>query len=754
MEAFRDTSLSAQKRAKDLLSRMNTREKVGQLNQRLYGFSIYERDGDDISLTDEFKDEVTKWSGLGVLYGLFRADPWSQRAYESGITAQMTAKAHNMVQKEVIEASRFGIPALMSTECPHGHQALDGYLLPVCLAMGATFNSELVQSAFNVVGKQVKSMGVDLALVSVLDVLRDPRWGRSEECFSEDPYLCKIMAEAVISGCMDSGVDVIAKHLCAQGEAQGGLNAGPASIGTRELHEIHLPPAKAAVKAGVAGFMAAYNEIDGVPCHANPELLRSMLRDEWGFNGVVMADGTAVDRLDILTGDTTKSGALALNSGVDISLWDEGFTKLEEAIELGYVKESTLDEAVLRVLTLKFERGLFDNPYLDENNSDEEYDFNTKKYPQSLELARQSAVLLKNENNILPLAKSDRKIAVIGPAADDLYLQLGDYTPPIRSDRGVTLWEGICQLAPEYMKLSRVQGCSISDGSYEEIEKAVELAKESDVVILALGGSSSRFLGARFDTNGAVLHDGDVYMDCGEGVDSANLRLPGLQNDLAKAIFATKTPVVTVVTAGRPYAIPEIDDGTNALIYSFYPGPMGGQAIAELLLGVIEPSGRLPVSLPRVSGQLPCYYNKKASNSDMNYYDLPSTPLYQFGYGLSYMSFSIDNVQVNTKSENSTGESIKIKFTVHNNETRSGYAVPMLYIRWLQGEVTPRVKELKAFTKIWLEPQQTEQVTLELDEMSLTRFNKKMKPVDGTGDILIMLEEGGVEVFSQKIRIP
>jgi len=498
-----------------------------------------------------------------------------------------------------------------------------------------------------------------------------------------------------------------------------------------------------------------------------------------------MADGTAIDRLDLLTGDNTKSGALALNSGVDISLWDEGFTKLEEAINLVYVDEKTLDEAVLRVLTLKFKRGLFENPYLDEckpTSVDEvsnhlsqqvevksstqnqcqaqsRFDFSIKKYPQSLELARQSAVLLKNENNILPLAKAYMKIAIIGPAADDLYLQLGDYTPPVRPDSGITLWEGLNQLAPKWTELSRIQGCNISGECHDEIENAVKLAEQSDLVILALGGSSSRFSGARFDTNGAVLHDGDVYMDCGEGVDSAELMLPGLQNELAKAIFATKTPVVTVVTAGRSYAIPDIVDGTNGLIYSFYPGPWGGQAIAELLFGIAEPSGRLPASLPRAAGQLPCYYNKKASDTDINYYDLSSSPLYQFGYGLSYTSFAIDNVEVEIQNDKPTNTSkqidsiIKVKFSMRNTGARSGHAVPMLYIRWLHGETTPRVKELKAFKKIWLKPQQAENVTLELNENALMRLSREMKQIVDSGDILLMLEEGGTEIISRTCRI-
>jgi len=740
MEAFRNPSLSAHNRAEDLLPRLTIKEKVGQLNQKLLGFGIYERNGDDIFFTDTLEEELERWGGLGTLYGLFRADPWSGKDFDTGIPARLAAKAHNQLQKKVIEASRFGIPALMSSECPHGHQALDGYLLPVSLAMGASFSPELVRSAFGVVGKQLKSQGVDLALMSVLDVLRDPRWGRSEECFSEDPYLCAVMAAAAVTGCRENGVDAVVKHLCAQGQTTGGLNASPASIGERELREIHLPPAEASIKAGAMGVMAAYNEIDGIPCHANPRLLRDILRGEWDFDGIVMADGVAIDRLNDLTGDNIASGALALQSGVDVSLWDNAFTQLEEAIERGLVPQSVLDEAVLRVLTLKFERGLFDSPYLDEDAPAQV--FSIGAYPQSLELARQSIVLLKNENSLLPLEKQARKVAVIGPAADDLYLQLGDYTPPVAPSDAVTLWQGLQEQAPEGIRLVRAPGCGVRDGSQASIDEAVALAKGADVVILALGGSSSRYSGARFDTNGAVLHDGDVYMDCGEGVDCASLALSGFQHSLAAAVYAAGVPVVTVVTAGRPYAIPDIAEGTNALIYAFYPGPWGGKALAELLFGDINPSGRLPATLPINPGQLPCYYNRKDSGAELRYCDSPNAPLYHFGFGLSYTSFEMEHFRA--------GRS-KVCFTIKNAGEYGGYAVPMLFIRWLRGDITPREKELKAFSKVWLAPGETREVVLELDEKALSRWNSKMEFVHSKEPVMFILEEGGKEIWRGEI---
>lgn len=447
MYPYQNPALDPKTRAADLLSRMTLREKVGQLTQRLYGFGIYRRQGREITLTEEFQKEVARYSGLGTLYGLHRADPWSGRDFFTGLDGVLSCRAVNQVQRYVLEHSRLGIPVLMSTECPHGPQALDGYLLPVNLASAATFSPALLAEAAKVCGSQLKELGVDLALVSALDVLRDPRWGRSEECFGEDPYLASQMARAVVAAIQSQGVDVVAKHLCGQGETTGGVNASAASIGPRELQEIHLPPVKACVEAGASGFMAAYNEIDGVYCHANSWLLTDLLRGEYGFTGFVMSDGVAIDQLDKLTGDRAASGALALNAGVDMGLWDTGFQKLEEALSRGLVTEEAIDRAVTRILLVKFRRGLFEHSYIPETDHWQRY--TPEAYPQVRRLAEQSLVLLKNQGNLLPLdASKPLRLGITGPNADALYNQLGDYTPPVRDGAGSTPFPGCGPILP------------------------------------------------------------------------------------------------------------------------------------------------------------------------------------------------------------------------------------------------------------------------------------------------------------------
>ena len=424
------SAMSPEERAEDLLGRMTLREKVGQLTQRLYGFRIYRREGQNVTFTQEFQDEVARYSGLGTLYGLHRADPWSGKDFDTGLDGPLAVRTRNDVQRYVLEHSRLGIPVLFSSECPHGHQALDGCLLPVNLAAACSFDPALLEAAAEVCGKQLRDMGVDLALVSMLDVLRDPRWGRSEECFGEDPYLASQMARAAVRGIQGAGVDVVAKHLCAQGETTGGVNASAARIGRRELREIHLPPVKACVEEGVAAFMAAYNEIDGVYCHANPWLLRDLLREEYGFRGFVMSDGVAVDQLDAVTGDRAASGALALEAGVDMGLWDTGFEKLEEAVARGLVSEARIDEAVRRILTVKFRRGLFERPYVPEDSPWQQY--TPERFPQVKALAEHTPVLLKNEGGLLPLAiDKPLHLGLVGPNADAIYNQLG--TTPLPS---------------------------------------------------------------------------------------------------------------------------------------------------------------------------------------------------------------------------------------------------------------------------------------------------------------------------------
>lgn len=727
MEQYKNPSLPPETRADDLISRMTLREKVGQLTQRLYGFGIYTRNGEEITLSGEFEEEVARYSGLGTLYGLHRADPWSGKSFETGLVGDLSVRLRNQIQKYVIEHSRFGIPVLFSTECPHGHQALDGYLLPVNLASGCSFAPELLEEASKVSGQQLKSMGIDLALVSALDVLRDPRWGRSEECFGEDPYLSSRMAAAAVRGIQGQGVDVVAKHMCAQGETTGGVNASAARIGERELREIHLPPVKACVDAGAAAFMAAYNEIDGVYCHANHWLLTELLRGEYGFGGFVMSDGVAIDQLDAVTGDRTASGALALNAGVDMGLWDTGFQQLEEAVARGLVKEERIDEAVKRILTVKFRRGLFDDPYIPETADYCRYTH--ERYPQVKKLAEHSLVLLKNKNKILPL--SGKRVGLVGPNADAIYNQLGDYTPPLRRGSGITVKQGLAQLAQAVYH----PGCTMFGNNPELLEEAIRAVADCDTVIAAVGGTSSRFAGGAFNANGALKQQLNSTMDCGENVDDCHLRLPGSQLALLKALHDGGKGVITVIIGGRPYEMSEIEACSDAIVCAFYPGVSGGEAIAKLIFGEIEPAGRLSVTLPDHVGQLPVYYNAKDSYRPGAYYNADS-PRYRFGCGLSYTDFSYELL---------TGNEESVTFRVSNTGSRPGWAVPQLYLHRIQGAVTSRVRQLCGFAKVYLQPGEVESVTIAIPRESLAQWDSRMVSRILPGKVAWFLCDSGEE---------
>lgn len=747
MLPFQDTKLSPKERAHDLCARLTSREKTGQLNQRLYGFQSVRREEERLTLDEAFQKEVLRFGGLGTLYGLYRADPWSGRNRENGLYGQNAVRAYNLAQRFVVEHSHFGIPMLVSSECPHGHQALDGYLLPVNLAAGATFQPELLYEAGKVCGRQLRELGVDLALVSTLDILRDPRWGRSEECYGEDPFHASCFARAIVRGIQSQGVAVVAKHFCAQGETTGGLNASAARIGPRELREIHLPAAKAVCQAGVRGIMAAYNEIDGVPCHANETLLREILRGEFGFDGLIMADGCAIDRLNDQTGDTVASGALALRSGVEISLWDEGFSRLDEALERGLMDEDTLNRAVERVLALKFERGLFERPYLPEERPLTV--FSKEAFPQSLALSRESIVLLKNEG-VLPLRAGT--LALIGPAADDLYRQLGDYTPPVEPEAACTLLQGLREMSGPERPLCYDSG--------SDPERAAALAAKADTVVLALGGSSSRFEQARFDTNGAALSGS---MDCGEGVDSAGLRLPDGQHELFARVRAAAKKLVTVLIIGRPYAVPEIAEGSDGLLVAFYPGPWGGQALAEVLLGRFSPSGRLPVSFLRHPGQLPVYYNPKAGIVPWSYADSKQGPLFSFGDGMGYGRLQYRDFELLPKplpegrfSKETLSERklpvddtpvLELRFRAENPGPAEETAVPMLFVTDLESDVTRRVRELKAFDKKAVPAGGSAAFSLTLTAEGLAVWNRRMERELQRGRFRLCLQDGGRSLY-------
>ncbi|MDR0910679.1 MAG: glycoside hydrolase family 3 C-terminal domain-containing protein [Spirochaetaceae bacterium] len=712
----------------NLLAQMTLKEKVGQLNQRLLGFNCYEKKNNDFVPNALFINEFKQFGSIGFLYGLFRADPWSQKNYQNGIAEKDMAKTANTFQRYVLEHSRIKIPMCISLETSHGAQCLDGYSLPVNLAIGCSFNPALVEEAFSLVARQIAAAGVSIGIAPVLNILRDARWGRSEECYSEDAFLAASFARVVIRG-LQTKVAAVAGQYCGQGAGAGGLNAAPVAIGERELREIHLPGAKACCDEGIKGFMASYNEVDGIPNHASKKLLTDVLRGEFCFDGIVMADGCALDRLLCLADTPEETAAIALDAGVDLSLWDNIYPYLISAVEKNIVSIDTINRSVRRVLKLKCELGLFDHPYVDDY--DETRTISYSKNNQSLDLSRQTPVLLRNENNLLPLDSSTIKtIAVIGPNADDIYNQIGDYSATQKEGVCCTLLDGIKKMVADNCEVLYAKGCSIR-GNDDYITDAVEIAQKADAVILALGGSSKRNFDIQFDSNGAVIAGNNITsdMDCGEGLDVSDLALGGLQYQLAAAIEKTGKPLVEVIIAGRPLCVSPLK--APALIYAFYPGPLGGLALAEIIFGKTLPSGKLSASLPAFAAQTDFCYNRKAMLKSMPYVDRPNESLFPFGFGLSYTTFAYSGMKAE-KTEIAAediegGASFHVSVQIKNTGRYNAYETAMLFISAEKSPITRRIKELKAFRKVFIKAGESASIDFTIGKDELGVWNRDMQ---------------------------
>ena len=724
---YQNPKLTIRQRVEDLLSRMNIAEKVGQVNQHLYGWECYEKNGDKIELTEKLKEHVKWGGGLGALYGLFRSDPWSKTDYKNGILAKESWKVANLVQEYVLKHSRWKIPVLLVEECPHGHQGLDGISYPTNIGRGNTFNVALLEQTSRLMAKELAAKGVHLALVSTLDLAKDPRWGRTEECFGEDPILSARFSEAVVRGFqgeiisekvsfLDQTVEeinkkkdqigVVLKHCIAQGEALGGHNSGTVTIGRREFSDIYGPLLKSTRNA--VGVMAAYNDIDGVPCHINRALFEQTLRKEIGYQGIVMADGVALDRLSDVFTDKKTAAAYALAAGIDLSLWDETYTKIAEAIDDQVVDEKLLDQAVRRVLSVKFLLGLFEQPFA--NDPKEYWDHLMEESEHlNLETAKESITLLKNDG-ILPLDQQVKNIAVIGPNAHDVYHLLGDYSAPQTEDRlKKTIVQEIKTEFPQ-SKVSYAQGCEVrnQEDQEEKLLEAVTLAQNSDVIIAVLGGSSARNFDMEFLRNGAVSSKG-INMDSGENVDVASLSLGGYQEQLIEQLYQLGKPIITILVQGRPYDLMKIESFTNAIATAWFPGQEGGKAIAQMISGRNNPSGRLSLSYPRNSRQLPVYYYQRAASKQENYYDLSGSPFYPFGHGLSYTTFEYSQMEVKTDIDK-----VIISIKVKNTGSVSGKTSTLVYVRLIDGAVIQRTKLLKAFRKDDLQSQEERLLVFEL----------------------------------------
>jgi len=761
---YRDASKPPEERAELLLRQMTTEEKVGQLIQP-FGWQAYDHRDGIIELTDSFKEQV-KRGGVGALYGTLRADPWTGVTLETGLSPAEGADAVNEIQRYAIENSRLGIPLLIGEECSHGHMAIGGTVYPVPLLIGSSWNVDLYREMCRAVAKETRAQGGAVTYSPVLDVVRDPRWGRTEECFGEDPYLIGEMAVAAVEGMQgqslasEDSVAVTLKHYVGYGSSEGGRNAGPVHMGWRELLEVDLHPFRKAVEAGAASIMPAYNEIDGVPCTVNKKLLDDILVGEWGFDGMIITDCGAIDMLAAghdIAEDGQEAAARSLEAGIDMEMSGEMFGKhLLNAAAAGKLNLEALDRAARRVLTLKFRLGLFEQPYGNARLAGELIGSEEHR-KLARQLAAEGAVLLKNEGAALPLSADDcGVIAVIGPNADNGYNQLGDYTSPQPAGRVATVLAGLqACFADEPGRVLYAPGCRIRGEDREGFPFALETAAKADTVVMVVGGSSARDFGeGTIDLRtGASLVTGDSWndMDCGEGIDRLSLRLSGVQLELIQEIHKLGKKLIVVYVNGRPIAEPWIDEHADAILEAWYPGQEGGHAIADLLFGDANPSGRLTISIPKHVGQLPVFYNGKRSRGK-RYLEADSRPQYPFGFGLSYTEYRYDNLKVSTGVIGPDGEAT-VTVDVTNAGARAGSEVIQLYISDRASAYTRPERELKGFRKIDLAPGETKTVAFRVGAAELEYVGENYERVVEPGAFRILVGGSSVETLEAELLV-
>lgn len=731
---YRDATLPIDQRVEDLISRMTVEEKAGQL-VCLMGWDSYQINGKKITVSKKFRNEVDSLY-VGMYWAVFRADPWTQKTLDNGLNPAKAAEAANAMQRYALENTRLGIPIFIAEEAPHGHMAIGATVFPTGYGMAATWSRDAMREAGTVIGKEIRLQGGHISYGPVLDLAREPRWSRVEETLGEDPYLSGELGAAMVKGLGGGDLSLpystiaTLKHFIAYGTTEGGQNGARTILGSRELKQVFLPPFKRVLDAGALSVMTSYNSLDGIPCTANGELLTDVLRGQWGFHrGFVVSDLFSIDgiRGTHHTASSSQEAAIqALLAGVDVDLGGNCFAQLVDAVKSGKVSMEALDQAVKRVLRMKFEMGLFERPYVDTKSAAREVNDNSA-IAASWRAAQESITLLKNDG-ILPLSK-DTKVAVVGPNADNIYNMLGDYTAPQPGIKIITPYRGIkIKIGADHCVYAK--GCAIRDTADCNIDAAVAAANQADVVIAVVGGSSARDFKTSYEKTGAASADQTFVsdMECGEGFDRATLDLLGRQMELLEALKKTGKPLVVVYIEGRPLNKNWADENANALLTAYYPGEQGGNAIADVLFGDYNPAGRLPVSVPRHVGQLPVYYNKPVPVAH-DYVEMTAQPLYPFGYGLSYTTFEYSDLSITPTD---------VSFKVTNTGSRKGDEVAQLYVRNTGASVVQPERQLKAFERITLEPGESRTVTFPLKDIDLAIVNDRMQwAVEGRHEVLI-----------------
>jgi beta-glucosidase len=732
----------------DLLARMTLEEKVAQM---LCTWNAKRQITDAKGRFDP--EKAPEW----FMVGIGRIERPSD-----GHGARAQAEFTNAIQKWVKENTRLGIPVIFHDEALHGLMGPEATSFPEAIALASTWNPDLVERAFAAVAEEVRARGTQQVLAPVVDVARDPRWGRFEETYGEDPYLVSRMGLAVVRGFQGGDQKIAPKHVIAtlkhmtgHGQPESGTNVGPASLGERTLRDVFFYPFEVAVKEGHArSLMPSYNEVDGIPSHANRWMLHDVLRKEWGFDGTIVSDWQAISQLagrHHVAADRADAARQALAATVDVELPDvETYQTLVEQVKEKKVPESAIDDAVRRLLREKFELGLFEDPYVDPAKADE-ISGSAATRPLALDAARQAIVLLKNKGGLLPLqADKTRRVAVIGPHSAEV--MLGGYAGVPR--HSVSILEGIQKRLGKDATVAHAEGVRLTEDSVftkepqpliggtrsrargsadrvvpadpaenrRRIEEAVKLAKNSDVAVVVMGDNEQT---AR-----------EAYAENHLG-DRADLRLVGQQEDLVRAVLDTGTPTVVVLINGRPPAIPELAERAPAILEGWYLGQEGGAAVAEVLFGDINPSGKLPVSFPRSVGQLPVFYNHKPT-ARRGYLFESAQPLFPFGHGLSYTTFSYSVPTVAPARIAPDGRAA-VSVEVTNTGERPGDEVVQLYIRASVSRATRPVMELKGFLRITLRPGERRTVTFELGPEQLSYHGPDMKRVVEPGRFQVMV---------------
>ena len=681
-----------------------------------------------------------------------------------GRGARAMAELTNAIQRFFLENTRLGIPVMFHEECLHGHAAIGGTSFPQPIALGATFNPELVEALFAMTAEEARLRGAHQALTPVVDVARDPRWGRVEETYGEDPYLVSRLGIAAVKGFQGDAAfkgkkRVIAtlKHFAGHGQPESGMNCAPANVSMRVLRETFLFPFQQAIqKAGAISVMASYYEIDGVPSHANRWLSRDVLRKEWGFKGFVVSDYYAVWELGyrpdthghFVAKDKKESCALAVKAGINIELPEpDCYLHLVELVHEGVLKESQLDDLVAPMLFWKFKMGLFDDPYVDPDEADRVVGCESNR-TLALQAAREATTLLKNQDNLLPLnPRAIKRIAVIGPNANRSLL--GGYSGV--PGHNVTVLDGIKAKVGGRIQVLYSEGCKITrEGSWNQdevvpadatedrrqIAASLKVARRADIIVLAIGGNEQTSREAW-----SLKHMGD----------RTSLDLIGRQDALVKALLATGKPVIVLLFNGRPLSINYVSQHVPAIVECWYLGQETGHAVADVLFGDHNPGGKLPITIPRSAGHLPAFYNHKPSARRGYLFD-DVAPLYAFGYGLSYTSFALKNVRL-TRSRIKRNGSTRVLVDVMNTGARAGTEVVQMYIRDRVSSVTRPVKELKGFRKVTLAPGEAKTIALDITPESLAFYDVDMKYRVEPGEFEIMVGNSSRDCDLEKVLL-